>query len=128
VPLDPSPVVPVVSSAAVAVSPELLPIASDVLLAAPDPVVSPPVGSVLVGGAVESLEESPGPSVVPIALVVLVPSLPGVVSVDSTPPQAERAAPSRRMPMSVTNDGCRMGVKLGLVGAMTRGARDTGAA
>jgi hypothetical protein len=28
----------------------------------------------------------------------------------------------------VTNDGCRMGVKLRFVGAMTRGARDTVAA
>jgi hypothetical protein len=79
--------------------------------------------------AVESLEGSPGFAVVLLVLVVVpVLSLSSVVSVASTGAQAERLAPSKKMLMSVMNDGYRMRVKLSLVGAMTRGARDTSAA
>jgi hypothetical protein len=123
VPLEPSSVSPL------AVAPELLLIASVVLPVGPGPVVSSPVGSVLVGVAVESLEGSPGFAGVLLVLVVVsVLSLSSVVSVESTGAQAERLAPSKKMLMSVMNDGYRMRVKLSLVGAMTRGARDTSAA
>ena len=68
VPLEPSSVVPVVSPLAVA--PELLLIASVVLPVGPGPVVASPVGSALVGGAVESLKGSPGFAGVLLVLVV----------------------------------------------------------